>query len=86
MRRMLVGLIMVPVLAAIASTAVACINDEELPSHEREFRSSYAAAGSPSPPSAGFDGPLGQRMLINAGVVLLSGGVAVAFFRGRART
>ena len=38
MRRLLTSL---AVLVAVSAPAVACINDSELATHEREFRSSY---------------------------------------------
>jgi hypothetical protein len=34
------------VLAGLAGPAAACINDDELPSHEREFRSQYSVLAS----------------------------------------
>ena len=39
-----------PLIASvlIAAPAVACINDSELPTHEREFRSSYQADHKPA--------------------------------------
>jgi hypothetical protein len=73
-------------LAGLASPAAACINDNELPAHEREFRSQYAGpASAPPAPSAGFGGPVGHRVLIGAGAALLTGGVAMALIMGRSR-
>lgn len=46
MRRVLAFLL----VAGLAGPAGACINDVELPSHEREFRSSYMVASSNAPP------------------------------------
>src|SRR5947209_2033862 len=53
MRLLLIGL----VIAGLTSPAIACINDIELPSHEREFRSQYR--GPQTPPSAPSSQPTG---------------------------
>jgi hypothetical protein len=73
MRRFL--LTMAALLAASA-TASACINDSELPSHEREFRSSYKNSPAPeSTPSSSYAAPVaaggGVLLLIGAAVVTL---------------
>ncbi|MEO2090530.1 MAG: hypothetical protein ABGY75_13680 [Gemmataceae bacterium] len=63
------------VLAAAAAPAVACINDSELPGHEREFRSSYQNGRSPSPsPSAGWQS--------SAPTVLYASGATLAVAAG----
>ena len=78
MRRLLACL----VLAGLASPAAACINDNELPTHEREFRSQYGGVASrPPDPSAG---PVDSRLIAAGGVSLLAGAVVVAT-RGRTR-
>jgi hypothetical protein len=47
MRRFLTSALAAIVLAGVAS---ACINDSELPGHEREFRSTYNRQAAPEPP------------------------------------
>ena len=69
-------------LALFASPAVACINDSELPGHEREFRSSYQQTDyrPPEPPS------YAQTYLLGgAGVLLgvIGAGIAVRYRAGR---
>jgi hypothetical protein len=72
-------------VVAAAGPAAACINDVELPAHEREFRSQYhgpAATPSSSPPK-----PTGQPstgLLVGTGAVLLAGAVALALSGRRA--
>jgi hypothetical protein len=69
-------------VAGLAGSATACINDRELPSHEREFRSSYLFASSNTPPSPGptgvIVGPVSRDALVVGGAVLLVGGVVLA--------
>jgi hypothetical protein len=70
-------------LALVAGPAVACINDAELPNHEREFRSHYRRqATPPSPPPSDSNG---YGPAIGAGFALLVGGAAVAMLGGRKR-
>jgi hypothetical protein len=74
MRRLLASLV---VGLAATSVASACLNDSELPGHEREFRSTYNRGAEPeksneswwsnSTPIALFSG--GSVFLIAAGVV-----------------
>ena len=72
-------------LAAFTSPAVACINDEELPSHEREFRSHYRGpAAAPVSPSTDPD-PHGHRLLLGAGAGLLVGATGLALAGNRRR-
>ena len=63
------------VLAGLAGPAAACINDIELPAHEREFRSQYPAS---PPPSSGPTNPPPYPLLMGAGGVLLLGATAPA--------
>jgi hypothetical protein len=80
MRLVLAGL----VAALAGGPAVACINDVELPTHEREFRSQYdRPAPPPVPPAAESAAPgdpsaygLGAGL---AGLILLAGAAALAY-------
>ena len=68
--------------ALLASPAAACINDDELPTHEREFRSQYHELARPSTAPAN---PFGSGLLLGTGAALLTGAAAVALFGGRSR-
>lgn len=71
MRRLLLTL---AVLFLGAAAASACINDSELPSHEREFRSSYKNSPAPeSTPSSSYAAPVAA----SGGVLLLVGAAVV---------
>lgn len=72
-------------LAAGAGPATACINDMELPAHEREFRSQYRGPDvtPPASPQASTGQP-STGLLVGAGAVLLAGAVALAFSGRRA--
>ncbi len=74
MKRLLVCL----ALAIFAGPAAACINDAELPTHEREFRSSYKSSPAPTPASTM------PSLMGWAGAALLVGAAAVAY-RGTGR-
>ncbi len=66
-------------LAVSAAPAAACINDVELPNHEREFRSQYR--GPAVPPTVSPAEPTnrpGNGLLIGTGVVLLTAATAFA--------
>jgi hypothetical protein len=84
MRRLLACLVLAGI--GIAAPAVACLNDDELPSHEREFRSQYAGPALPSAvgASALFGIPV-HRLLGGAGGALLIGATAVAWVGSRPR-
>lgn len=72
-------------LAAASVPAVACINDSELPGHEREFRSSYQNGRSPSPSSsAGWQSQV-PTVLYAAGAALVVGAGFVTFRRFSAK-
>jgi hypothetical protein len=73
------------VLAALVGPAAACLNDRELPSHEREFRSQYNRQTPPMPPSSGSTYPGGFPLLIGGGSVLLIGAFGLALTGPRAR-
>ena len=66
------------VLAGFARPAVACLNDNELPSHEREFRSQYLASHDFAPRPPDSDSP-GHWFLMYGGAVLLAGALTVAY-------
>ncbi len=68
-------------LAGLARPAAACLNDNELPEHEREFRSQYASRSHlPSPTNRPDYWPE-----IIGGVGLLCGASALVLRHGRAR-
>jgi hypothetical protein len=71
---------------AFAAPVLACINDAELPNHEREFRSQYNEVVSqpPAPPPAASPGPSNQA-LIGVGTVLLIGTAVLTLSGVRAR-
>ena len=73
-------------LIGFANPAAACINDVELPSHEREFRSQYLGPASlastlPSDPN----GSPNSGLLLGVGAALLSGAFVMTLTGGRAR-
>ncbi|QJW95500.1 hypothetical protein [Frigoriglobus tundricola] len=74
MSRLFAGL----VLVVAAEPAAACINDVELPTHEREFRSQYRSPTTtpPTSPSGPTNRP-SASLLVGTGVVLLAGAVAL---------
>jgi hypothetical protein len=80
MRRVLFALAAV---IASAGTAAACINDSELPSHEREFRSTYKNGSPPQaqPESSGYTVPVA----IGGGLFLLAGAAFVTLRRPTVR-
>jgi hypothetical protein len=63
-----------------AMPAVACINDSELPGHEREFRSGYQADRKPGeqPPPSLLQQYGPGAMAVAGGVLLLGAGLVVA--------
>jgi len=73
-------------LAGFAGPAAACINDEESPTHEREFRSQYQEpAILAHKPAADSGGSPSNGLLIGVGAASLSGAVVLTLTRGRAR-
>lgn len=64
------------VLFAAAVPAAACMNDSELSSHEREFRSSYGAPVEPPKSASSYRVPSG--VYYAGGAALLIGGFVAA--------
>jgi hypothetical protein len=68
------------VLAIIAPAAPACINDREVETHEREFKSQYLAPkASPVPQSPASDGGYLNVAAGGVGLMLLVGAAVVSF-------
>jgi len=73
-------------LAVLAAPAAACLNDIELPNHEREFRSQYnRSAPPPSAPATESADPGSFPLLFGGGTVLLIGAVGLTATGGRKR-
>ncbi len=72
-------------LALCAGPASACINDVELPNHEREFRSQYRDRTAPAPAPEPEYAPPNYVPVAGAGLALLVGGTVLALFGGRSR-
>lgn len=74
-------------LFGLAVPAAACINDVELPSHEREFRSQYRDTEKPtSAPAIKSVTSPSSPLLFGAGSVLLVGASALALSGRRSRS
>ena len=73
------------ILVFAVSPAMACINDAELPHHEREFRSQYRGqvAPTPAPAHEPSDRP-NVGLLYGAGGLFLIGAIALTFTGRRA--
>jgi hypothetical protein len=70
--------------ALFAASASACINDKELPSHEREFRSQYSRQAYPTPKVRAST--VKSPLLLGGGAALLGGAfVAVLRLSGRSK-
>lgn len=76
MRHVLAALI----VAAFAAPAFACLNDQELPSHEREFRSQYRGS---EPPAKTSESPNYFRAYGAGGALLLGATVLTCLPRRR---
>ena len=81
MRRLLAAV----ALAATSAPAVACINDSELPTHEREFRSSYQADRKPGEVPPSLIREYGPATAAGAGVLLLVGAGVITVRRVKGR-
>ncbi len=73
------------ILIVFAAPATACLNDRELPSHEREFRSQYNRQTNPPAPAAESTYPGGFPLMIGGGAVLLIGAISLAANGNRTR-
>ena len=76
------------VLVGLCSPAVACLNDNETLTHEREFRSQYgglASLRSMSVDEFAYQHPVSHSVLIGGGSLLLIGAFGLAVKRGRTR-
>lgn len=77
------------VLVAFAVPATACINDVELSTHEREFRSQYHNAPASPPAPVASPEPAGRPsagLLTGTGAVLLTAASALVLVGRRARS
>jgi len=80
---------------AAPAVALACMNDKELPQHEREFRSQYRGPAGKARPARQDDyargemaargRPIDDRLLIGGGAGLLVGAFGLIVSRARAR-
>jgi hypothetical protein len=67
-------------IALVAPSAPACINDREIETHEREFKSHYHLGPQPSPdpsPSPGGTNPAYPLIAGSSGLALLVGSAVV---------
>jgi hypothetical protein len=80
------GLLACLVIAGFAGPAGACLNDIELPLHEREFRSQYRSnqPAQPTPAAEPSRSP-GNPLLYGAGGFLVLGAAALASMGRAAR-
>jgi hypothetical protein len=72
-------------MIGLAGPAAACINDVELPNHEREFRSQYRGPDS-QPPSTEQPSPVKDWLLLGFGGALLVGAMIVPVRDRRTRS
>jgi hypothetical protein len=71
-------------VALAAGPVAACLNDSELPSHEREFRSQYRDGYDPFAPPKSQSEVFLHTALYSSGAVLLVGAAGLALTRRRA--
>lgn len=80
------GLLICFLVAAVGGPATACMNDEESPIHEREFRSQYGEwAGLPSGDEIAHHYRGRHELLMGGGAALLAGAAVLAAKRPRSR-
>ena len=83
MKRLL-GLVFSLGLVGLVAPATACMNDNESPTHEREFRSQYGQfAGLHSTDEPASPRSVGSNVLLGGGAVLLVGAFALVAKRSR---
>ena len=73
------------VLAGFGGPATACINDNESPSHEREFRSQYGGLVHIPSQEESPRRPAPLDLLMGGGVAMLAGSVVLIAKRSRMR-
>jgi hypothetical protein len=78
------GVLLGLVLVGLGGRAAACINDSELDSQEREFRSQYGNLVA-APSQTEQPRPVQHDLLSGGGMVLLVGAFGLAAMRDRAR-
>lgn len=78
-------LILGAVLTCSGATATACINDNESPTHEREFRSQYGGLVQIPSQDQSLRRPARLDLLMGGGVAMLAGSVVLIAKRSRAR-
>jgi hypothetical protein len=86
MRRLLLGLSALALLASAAPRALACINDREVNRAEREFKSQYQPTAAPTPPAVSpgsRDSVLPIAFLAGGAVLLLAATATVLTPRKR---
>lgn len=66
-----------------AGAAWSCLNDQELPQREREFRTDYQVVDSSQPETPAIQHFEDSRMLAVGGVVLLLGSMGLLYFSFR---
>src|SRR5438270_10865390 len=85
--RSFAGLLAVTVLLAGAAPVWGCLNDREVRTQEREFKSNYeehpAAPYTPEDDSGETDSWIGTTLPSSLGVVLLAGALALGLTRSR---
>lgn len=82
------GLLLCVVLVGLSGPAMACLNDNETSTHEREFRSQYgglASLRSVSMDEFADQHPVSHSVLIGGGSLLLIGALGLAMKRVRTR-
>ena len=73
-------------LLGICGSAGACMNDRELPQHEREFRSQYGEMLAEAPALLKpWDYSGSQAAMVGSGLFFLAGAVGLAVQQGRSR-
>ena len=75
------------VALTVAGSASACLNDSELPTHEREFRSSYKRQAPPElPKDSQYTPPYAVPVVLGGGGALLFLGAGLITLRKSAKS